>query len=152
MKRLELVPPCHGGLRTTDAWGSGAFGAPRGDRLHAGVDFAAFYGDLVRAPCSGVVRRLGVCYADDPTYRLVEIDAGSAWVRVLYVSPDVQVGDQVHAGTSVLGTVQDVASRYGAGMTNHVHLDVRLVGCVLVGRGQVPADAVYVDPCLLLKI
>jgi hypothetical protein len=152
MEKLKLTAPCLRGVRGADAWGSGGWAASRGDRLHSGLDFIADPGDLVRSPCYGIVTRIGQCYADDPSFKLVEILHPAAWVRVLYVAPDVAPGDTVHAGTTPLGLAQDVASRYGAGMTGHVHLDVRMApAVVLTGRGSVPTEKVWADPRLFFS-
>ncbi len=156
-QKLRLFRPLQHGVREADAFGEGHFGAPRGNRKHKGIDFLAAPGERVSCPCDGVIRRIGRCYGDTSTYKLVEIDTGGAWVRVLYVEPDVAPGDRVfNRGT--LGHVQDIAARYppeklkkrvlaeyfarwGVNslddltpqqldqlrMNNHVHLDVRLL-------------------------
>ena len=129
---LVLVPPTDGGVRQSDDFGNGLFRAPRGERLHRGLDFLCPPGGAVSSPTTGAIRRIGWCYADDPSYRLIEIEAPGAWVRILYVAPEVEVGAQVAPG-DVLGRAQDVAARYGPGMLNHVHLEVQLT-TGLVGR------------------
>jgi hypothetical protein len=68
-------------------------------------------------------------------------------VRLLYVDPEVFAGDAVRTGDT-LGYAQDIAARYGDGMENHVHLEVRLINSVLVGKGQEPTEAIWVDPQL----
>ena len=137
-------------VRGSDAWGSGDWRAPRGDRLHAGLDCVAAPGDPVYSPCSGVVR-LGWCYRDDPRYRLVEITGDDLIVRVLYVEPMVEDGDEVDS-IKRIGSVQDIATKYGQGMTNHIHLDVRLRQVAqLQGRGKPVADPRWINPRLVMR-
>ena len=62
--------------------GDGSFGASRGSRLHTGRDYAAKPGTDIMCPCDGVVSRIGQCYSDDPTYRLVEIQHDRAMIPV----------------------------------------------------------------------
>ena len=145
---LILSPPTTGGIRETDSFGSGHYRAPRGERLHKGLDFLAAAGDPVSSPTDGVVRRIGWCYSDDLSYRLVEIETAEALVRVLYVKATVEKGDQVTMGDTI-GRAQDVAARYDHGMKNHVHLEVRL-RTALLGRGRKPGESVWVDPELFM--
>lgn len=125
-----LVNPTGRQVRGADGYGSGLFGASRdgGARAHAGVDFVADPGQVVVAPISGRVKKLGFAYASDLRYRYVEIEnhAKSLLVRVLYVGPTVQVGDVVDQ-RQVIGTAQDLNPRY-RGITNHVHLQVATAG------------------------
>lgn len=125
-----LVNPTGRPVRGADDYGSGLFGARRdgGARVQAGVDFVADPGQTVVAPISGRVKRLGFAYASDLRYRYVEIEnqAKTLLVRVLYVGPSVQVGDQVDQ-RQVIGTAQDLSPRY-RGITNHVHLQVADAG------------------------
>ena len=145
--KLQLFQPLIHGVREADDFGMGHFGAPRGRRIHKGIDYLAAAGERVMCPCDGVIRRIGQCYGNTPEYKLVEINAGPAWVRVLYVDPDVFVGDEVLAGDT-LGYAQDIAARYGEGMDNHVHLDVQLTNSILVGNGRLPDEPIWVDPRL----
>lgn len=152
MKRL--YSPTLYGIRGTDAWGSGDFGAPRGGRRHRGVDFVATEGCTVTAPCDCKVMRIGWCYSDDPKYRLVVLDAGELEIRLLYVEPTVQVGDVLRTGDPV-GEAQNISLRYsrpGAEMVNHVHMEVRLMPgeAVLEGRGLKPDKHQWINPRLLL--
>lgn len=147
---LRLMSPTHGAERGRDPGGDGAFGASRGSRLHAGRDYLANLGANISAPCDGRVGRIGQCYPDDPTYKLVEIQHTNAIVRVLYVDPIVKPGDDLCIGQTI-GYAQDVAARYAGGMQNHVHLDVRLVHGVLVGRGEIPDDVIWIDPAYFMS-
>lgn len=125
--RLDVAPPVDSTVRGVDAFGSGAFGAVRdgGRRLHRGVDLVAAPGSPVRAPISGRVTRVGAAYRDSAALTFVEIsNAETRYVaRVLYVGARVAPGTVVAAG-DLIGEAQDLGARYGAGMTNHVHLEM----------------------------
>src|SRR5690606_19387199 len=71
----DFVNPTSAAPRTWDHFGSGAYGASRdgGVRHHAGVDYVAEAGQAVKAPISGYVTRIGYAYADDLSFRYVEI-------------------------------------------------------------------------------
>jgi len=145
---MILGHPTPYGRRQPDGAGAGHFGAPRGHRKHRGVDFASCVAMAVFAPCSGIISRIGWCYADDPQYRLIEIRAERCVVSVFYVEPDVVVGDSVKFG-DVIGLAQNISARYaGMNMTNHVHMEMYLADDqALIGRlGTDPTDRVYVNP------
>lgn len=111
-------------LRGTDSWGSGAFGAPRGDRRHAGLDYRAHPGDKCLPLKSGVVTKVGYPYGNDLSYRYVEIeDMGGYRARYFYIEPAVAKGDHVTMLTQ-LGIVQPLTRRY-PGIKDHVHVEVR---------------------------
>lgn len=111
-------------LRGTDAQGSGAYGAPRGDRKHKGVDYAAKPGTMVSNIIPGRVTRLGYPYSGNKELRLIEIERPSGdLIRYLYVLPVVKKGEWIEPGAP-LGTVQRLPYK---GITQHVHVDVRQI-------------------------
>lgn len=144
--RFDLARPIEHPTRGVDAYGSGAFGAPRdgGRRAHHGVDLITTPGEPVRAPIAGVVTRIGAAYAAPSRLQYVEIvNAATQYAaRVLYVGPVVSKGRAVAAG-DVIGTAQNLAQRYPGGMTNHVHVE-------LVGRRGIRLDPEVVLPAVLL--
>lgn len=111
--------------RKTDSYGSGAFMASRGSRSHKGIDYACWPGSLIQSPISGQVTKLGYAYADDLSYRYVEItDDKQARHRFFYVSPQVIDGQMVEKG-DYIGQCQDIAERYNkGGMTPHCHYEI----------------------------
>jgi hypothetical protein len=150
-----LWSPVPGQPIRSDAAGEGHFGAARGgERWHKGVDYEVEPGMAVRSPCVGRVERFGHCYADEPSYRLIELWApGYAVVRVLYVQPieGLQSRDEVKVG-EVIGYAQDVSRRYpDSDMRPHVHLELHLARLrVLTGKGRQATEKIWVDPRLFL--
>lgn len=111
--------------RKMDGFGSGAFKSPRGSRKHKGIDYAAWPGSLVLSLVAGKVTKLGYPYADNLSFRYVEVTTrlNRRW-RFFYVSPSVEVGDTIKIN-DLLGSVQDLEPRY-RGITPHIHLEVML--------------------------
>jgi len=124
--KADLANPTNGFVRGTDAYGHGYFGASRdhGRRAHKGVDYVAAPGDVVHAPVSGKVTRIGDAYRSRSGYHFVEVrdETHGMLVRVYYVAPSVAVGDAIIAGEEI-GTAQDLRNRY-RGITNHVHVEL----------------------------
>ena len=111
-------------IRQTDKHGSGWFGAPRGSRKHRGIDYACYPGSVVLCMVDGVVSKLGYAYADDLSYRYIEItDTAGFKARYFYVEPIHELGDAVLAG-EIIGQSQPLGTRY-PGITEHVHFEVR---------------------------
>ncbi|WP_333587299.1 M23 family metallopeptidase [Phenylobacterium sp.] len=123
----DFVNPTGQAPRTIDAYGSGAFGASRdgGHRAHDGVDYVAIPGQPIHAPISGYVSKIGHAYANAPELKFIEISnpALGYTARVFYVDPSVQEGQAVALGATI-GRARSLQSRYPAGMTDHVHLEI----------------------------
>jgi murein DD-endopeptidase MepM/ murein hydrolase activator NlpD len=142
----DFMNPTGKGVRGHDAFGEGEFGASRdgGGRRHEGVDYIARAGQVVKAPMSGYVTKIGYAYAGD-SHRFVEISnpALKFEARVFYVDPSVKVGQTVHLGDSI-GTMDSLQPRY-AGITDHVHLEMydrgQRIDCekVIVAELKAPA-------------
>ena len=114
-------------LRGTDDFGSGEFQAPRGSRNHKGIDYACYPNTAIRSTVEGKVTKLGYPYADDMSFRYVEItDNQKAKHRFFYVNPVVDIGDIVTPDWSI-GTSQNIAGRYKTDkktMRNHIHYEI----------------------------
>jgi murein DD-endopeptidase MepM/ murein hydrolase activator NlpD len=123
----DFMNPTGHAEREHDAYGSGQFGVSRdgGERRHEGVDYVSIVGQAVKAPMSGFVTRVGWAYEGDNALRTVEITNPALHyvARVLYVRPDVTVGQAVAMG-QVIGHAQSLQQKYPGGMTNHVHLQI----------------------------
>jgi hypothetical protein len=110
--------------RGEDDFGSGAFGASRGNRQHNGTDYLASDGQKIFALRVGVVSKIGYCYNDDLSFRYVEVSTGDLCKeRYFYVRPEVLIGDVVSEHT-VLGTCYSLQSRY-PGIKDHIHFEVK---------------------------
>ena len=125
--QADFANPTGQGLRQTDAYGCGEFGASRdgGTRPHEGVDFIADAGQRLVAPISGYVTKIGFAYSDDSTLKFVEISnpALRYAARVFYIDPQVVVGQSVHLGQTI-GLHHTLEKKYPDGMTDHVHLEI----------------------------
>lgn len=112
----------------SDRWGGGNFGAARGNRTHQGLDLVTEPGEAVRAPIDGRVVRFGFVYSGDNLYRLLVLQGEGYDVRLMYVypAPRLRPGDTVQRG-DVVGTSQAISARYGPGMLDHVHIEVRRI-------------------------
>jgi murein DD-endopeptidase MepM/ murein hydrolase activator NlpD len=137
--RGDFINPTGGRERSHDNYGFGAFAASRdgGERRHEGVDYVSRPGQAVVEPMSGYVTRLGYAYSDDSGLRSIEITnpALNYVARVLYVSPDVKLGQAVRLGQP-LGKAQSLQKKYPGGMTNHVHVQIAPEGRAWVNCEQ----------------
>lgn len=120
-----IVHPITHESRDYDAWGSGAFGAPRGNRRHKGRDYCYEAGAAVKAPMDGRIIRVGHPYGSPWLhYKLMELltdDQSILW-RFFYVEPIVVPVISVSAGETI-GYAQDISAKYDDRMKNHVHVE-----------------------------
>lgn len=123
-------------IRGRDSQGAGYYGASRGNRRHNGIDCCSnageerilLPGDPVRAMNDGMVTKLGYPYADDLSYRYVQVtDAKGRDHRYFYVLPTVEIGDRVQQG-DMLGTLQELTYE---GIEQHYHFEVKYRGSFL---------------------
>lgn len=127
MKRFAAHPPVvFPRVRGTDRWGSGAYGAPRGDHTHHGVDFAVDRGSAICSLRPGRVSKIGYPYPPSNPhkghYRYVEILCGEYRFRYFYVHPLVQLHQEVEIDQPI-GIAQGLTMVY-PGITDHVHFEV----------------------------
>ena len=119
---IKAIIPTTLGKRETDEWGSGYFGAPRGDHTHHGIDYVCDSQVQILSPVMGEITKLGYPYADDLSFRYVQItDKAGLKNRVFYVEPILPIGRTVKEGT-VIGFSQDLTERY-PGITPHIHYE-----------------------------
>jgi murein DD-endopeptidase MepM/ murein hydrolase activator NlpD len=123
----DVADPTGREPRDVDAYGEGRFHAGRdgGARRHEGVDYVASAGQVVDAPISGYVTKIGYAYRGDHTLQFVEIEnqALHLQARVFYVDPDVVVGQTVGVGHPI-GHAHSLQKKYPHGITDHVHLEI----------------------------
>lgn len=137
-----LLNPTGKGIRDFDDYGSGYFGAPRGKRVHKGVDFICAPGQDILAPISGQIVREAFPYANDLSYRGCLIVSGLAQVKMFYMTLHHTILQrlkrhelvEVEQGTSI-GKAQNIANKYKDAdktMTPHVHLELKITQPTLV--------------------
>lgn len=120
-----IFPP----IRKQDSYGAGHYLAPRGDKRHQGIDFAAYPDSILLSDVEGVIKRIGHPY--DPKsykggYTLVEITCENATVKYMYIEPFVPVGCLIEKG-DIIGKVQDLGKIY-PNIINHYHAEVWIDG------------------------
>lgn len=108
-----------------DTQGLGHFGASRGSRKHAGIDFVANPGAAVFAPIGGTTRKLQV-YSGNPTWTGVAIKNADYEVKLFYVAPLGNLPARVQRGER-LGSMQNRAAG-NSSMKNHIHVEVWVKG------------------------
>ena len=118
-----MISPTGKGCRGQDAWGSGHYLAPRGERLHDGRDYICEPGQEVVSPIHGQVVREARPYSTGK-YGGVLIQGPRIAVKMLYFELDKSlIGHMVEQG-QVIGTAQDISKKGYPGMTPHVHLEI----------------------------
>lgn len=109
--------------RGQDKWGSGEFGAPRGNHTHNGIDYCVEPEMQILSPAAGKITKHGYPYADDLSFRYVQItDKDGKNHRVFYCEPILPIGRIVKKDT-VIGFSQDLTERY-PGITPHIHYEI----------------------------
>lgn len=112
--------------RVADSHGSGHFGASRGNRTHNGQDYYSPVGTMIASPVTGVVTKIGYPYADDLSFRYVEVtDKIKLRHRVFYIHPlvDIKVGVKVSKDSGI-GITQDLSKKHH-GIRPHVHYEIK---------------------------
>ena len=125
-----ILPP-----RQPDKWGQGHYGAPRGNRLHNGIDMNCPPEAQIFPSVAGTVTKHGWVSSNPKKQHLryIEItDDNDQRHRYMYVEPIAKVGEYV-SPENVIGKAQNLESAY-PGITNHIHYEIKL-----------PDDS-YIDP------
>ena len=117
-------PTLSGTIRGCDKHGCGNFGASRGGRDHQGEDYSCSPGTAILSPICGKVTRIAYPYASDLSYKGLEIVNSEYSAKIFYMAPSIAIGTTVVKG-QVIGTAQNIASKYSAGMVNHIHVEIR---------------------------
>lgn len=122
-------------IRGYDKQGAGHYHAPRGKRLHDGVDFVCEHHEEIKSFTAGVVTKIGYPYDPGNIYkghlRYVEVtDKIGFRCRYFYILPHVSIGDTAQAG-DVLGASQRLTKIY-PGITQHFHFEVMVKSSKLI--------------------
>lgn len=117
-------------LRKNDKWGSGVFGASRGERPHLGVDIAIRPNAPVFAPVDMEIYDISYPYTDTRAltgYKFTYHDGANSFDgRMWYVNFDsALLGKTIRKGEFV-GYAQDLDMRY-PGIDNHIHFQLRQI-------------------------
>jgi len=121
---MKAIIPTKLELRKPDKWGAGFFGAPRGNRVHTGIDYECPAFRSVLSPCDGTVTKWGYPYGDDLSFQYIQItDAEGYDHRIFYVSPGQSLGKTIKVG-DVIGISQDLEVRYPE-ITPHIHYEIK---------------------------
>ena len=113
-------------IRGCDPEGCGYFGAPRGSRLHNGIDVITVKGQPIKAPIDGVIERYAFPYDGDLNYKGLVIRNSKYYIKMFYLEPTIERGTEVNSG-DVIGISQDISEKWGDDMTTHVHVEVYLI-------------------------
>ncbi|XP_061740574.1 leukocyte cell-derived chemotaxin-2-like [Nerophis ophidion] len=111
--------------RTSDSWGQGHYGAPRGSRTHQGVDIACQDGSVVYAPFDLTLGGKLIVYSDSAGKEAINsginLRGEGLCVKLFYVDPD-QTSGTVYKGQRI-GVMMPMQSVY-PGITSHVHVQM----------------------------
>ncbi|XP_077415373.1 leukocyte cell-derived chemotaxin-2-like [Vanacampus margaritifer] len=110
--------------RTSDTWGQGHYGAPRGSRTHKGLDIVCDDNSSVYAPFDVTINRKVIVYTDPSKAAInngIEMEGEGLCFKLFYVNPDKTSGT-VSKGQR-LGVMMPMQSVY-PGITSHVHVQM----------------------------
>ena len=115
-------------LRQSDCWGCGEYQAPRGDRVHNGIDILSHANEVVIAYEGGTVTKIGYPYNPSDKkkghFRYVQVTTGNGYChRYFYCAPLVDVDDVVERGQTI-GSNQTLDLVY-PGISQHTHFEVK---------------------------
>jgi murein DD-endopeptidase MepM/ murein hydrolase activator NlpD len=112
--------------RDSDRWGSGKYGASRGDRLHEGIDYMCPDLAGIYSPVVGEVTKIGWVSSkpEKKHFRYVEVqDPLGNRHRVMYILPTVIKGQIVDRDT-LIGFHQTLLDIYPS-ILDHVHYEIQ---------------------------
>lgn len=109
--------------RGCDPQGCGYFGARRTHGTHKGIDIVTLPNQLIKSPISGEITRYPFPDGSDLSKTGIEIINDTYKVKIFYVTPIISIGKKVSIGQTI-ATAQNITTKYGAGMTNHAHVEV----------------------------
>jgi len=106
-----------------DTWGSGKYGAKRGNHWHKGTDYVVTPGASIIAPIDGKILREAKPYANTE-YNGCVLVGKNMTLKMFYFTPfATKLGQQVKQGDTI-GRAQDIAKKYGPDMKPHIHVEI----------------------------
>ena len=142
---MNMIKPVMGGIRI-DPMGHGGFMAPRGDRLHRGLDLVVVPGEPVFSLCNLKFERIAKPDRSG-SYSGVMLKNELIWIRMFYIEPDIDlIGHDLYTG-KVIGRAQDISKKYGGDMIPHIHVEMMLPAMTALRHdGHVYGNEMFVDP------
>ncbi|XP_051276171.1 leukocyte cell-derived chemotaxin-2 [Dicentrarchus labrax] len=110
--------------RTSDRWGQGRYGAPRGSREHKGLDIRCSDGSIVYAPFDVTLHGNVIVYTDPKKAAInngINLRGEGLCFKLFYVQPD-QTSGSVRKGERI-GVMLPMQTVY-EGITSHVHVQM----------------------------
>nr|XP_057904816.1 leukocyte cell-derived chemotaxin-2-like [Doryrhamphus excisus] len=110
--------------RTSDIWGQGHYGAPRGSRQHKGLDIECEDGSVVYAPFDVSLNGKVIVYTDPAKAAIndgINLQTDDLCFKLFYVRPD-QTSGTVTKGQR-LGVMLPMQQVY-PGIKSHVHVQM----------------------------
>jgi len=127
LDEMDLESPVGHWKVRNDPAGMGHFGAPRGDRLHRGVDLLCEPMQPITVPFASVLERIARPYADDPTYSGALLRGEWLWAKLFYIIPQRElIGMSLTKGQQ-FAVAQDISEKYGEPMKPHIHFEITAV-------------------------
>jgi murein DD-endopeptidase MepM/ murein hydrolase activator NlpD len=123
-KTTAFSPVIYPATLRNDIRGSGSYNAIRFNRLHDGIDLLCTEGQNVYAPFDGTITRVTYPYGGNTRWTGLELVGDNGFtMKMFYVVP-AKIGKTVKAG-EVIATAQAISKKYGAGMKDHIHVELR---------------------------
>jgi len=124
-----MISPTGHGVRYSDKWGSGVYGASRdqGRRIHKGMDFIVSpVGQNIIAPCRGDVIRIRRPYANPVKgvmfSGILVRSADVEWTMFYFEPLNEVLKTRIEEG-QLIGIAQDISIKYPQ-IIPHVHLQI----------------------------
>jgi len=124
-----LTNPTGHGIRS-DAGGDGRWGAPRGNRVHKGLDFITIDGQNIVSPINGRVRNFNGITTGYPMIQIYPLNSNADfdYIEILYAEApyDIQpwVFRNVSAGDIIGVSVNLQRLGYPSNVGPHIHLQM----------------------------
>lgn len=116
-------------IRPLDKFGSGAFGASRGNRKHQGIDIIVTENEPIKAPFDLSFKRVTQPYKDDNVYKGGVYDSELGELKIFYMKP--LTDKKTYKQGDIIGFAQNIAKKYGPEMHPHIHIELRKNGKLL---------------------
>jgi hypothetical protein len=129
---MKLISPTGNWNVRNDGAGQGSYGAPRGRRLHNGVDLQCVPGQDIYAPISGKIVRVAYPYVGDLKWTGFLIVGDQIRVKIFYARLLRHYENNLPLDVQANRTIakaQDVTRRYPnePDMTPHIHMELEVL-------------------------